>query len=151
MRVCRPFLKAQVKEHRQKVLKVFKKLQKVIRILQNVSSHGKAMRDNSLSGLIPPLRKTLGVWLYKTRVFLSSGADDETNVAFRPGTLATRDIRGNKVKDNALVQKDPEFSEGEISDSLDENDDEEARGFKAGGGSDVEGDYGDKENNGRAV
>lgn len=151
MRVCMPFMKGQMKEHRQKVLKVFKKLQKVIRLLQNVSSHGKAMRDNSLSGLIPPLRKTLEVWLYKTREFLSSGADDETNVAFRLGTLATRDIHGNKLKDNALVQEDPEVSEGEISESLDEDDDEEARGFKAGGGSDVEGDYGDKENNGRAV
>lgn len=151
MRVCMPFLKGQMKGHRQKVLKVFKKLQKVVRLLQNVSSHGKAMRDNSLSGLIPPLRKTLEVWLYKTREFLSSGADDETNVAFRLGTLATRDIHGNKLKDNALVQADPEVSEGEISESLDEDDDEDARGFKAGGGSDDESESGDKENNGRAV
>lgn len=127
MRVCMPFLKGQMKDHRQRVLKVFKKQQKVIRLLQHVCSHGKAMRSNGLSGLVPPLRKTLEVWLYKTREFLSSGAD-EAAVSFRVGTLATRDLQGNRLKDNTLVQPDAELSSDDAISEIDEvdrDDDEE--------------------------
>jgi hypothetical protein len=115
MRVCIPFLKDQVGEHRGLVLKVFKVQQNVIRLLQHICSHGKATRDATMSSLVPPLRKTLEVWLYKTRDFFLANNGHDSCISFRVGTLATRDIHGNKLKDNSLVQREDELSDDLMS------------------------------------
>lgn len=115
MRVAMPLLRQNSNHHLAEVVEILKVQRGVIRILQQLCSHSKAIQDRSLSSLVPPLRKSLEVCLYKIREQLQ-GHRESGKVTLLFGTLATRDITGKKLTRNALVESAEELSDDLLED-----------------------------------
>lgn len=97
-----PYLKEHYKEHRPSVVAVCKMHQKPTRLLQTFCAHSKYTRDTSLTGLVPPLRKSLELLLYRVKDMLQAHNADE---AFTLGNLKHRDINGEVLGSQHLQYK----------------------------------------------
>lgn len=117
---CLSFLKENFKEYRNSVVQICKMHQKPTRILQTFCAHSKFTRDSSLTGLVPPLRKSLELLLYRVKDLLQShNATD----AFQLGNLKHRDINGDVLSSQHLQYKSE--SEGASEYSSEEGTDED--------------------------
>lgn len=127
MKVCLPYLKDNFQEQRSMVVQICKMHQKPTRILQTFCAHSKFIRDTSLTGLVPPLRKSLELLLYRVKDLLQSNSAMD---AFQMGNLKHRDINGEVLSSQHLQYKsesDPgsEYSTAEETD--DDGDEKETR------------------------
>lgn len=109
---CVPFLKEKFREHRSKVVQLCKMHQKPTRILQTFCAHSKSIRDTSLTGLVPPLRKSLELLLYKVKELLQV---HNAMGAFQMGNLKHRDINGEVLSSQHLQYKSESDGESEYS------------------------------------
>lgn len=118
LKSCLPFLKERYREHRGSVIQICKMHQKPTRILQTFCAHSKFTRDTSLTGLVPPLRKSLELLLYRVKDLLQAhNASD----AFQLGNLKHRDINGEVLGSQHLQYKS-ESENGSEYDSDDASD-----------------------------
>lgn len=124
LKTCLPFLKEMYKEHRSEVVRLCKMHQKPSRVLQSFCAHSKSIRDTSLTGLVPPLRKALELLLYRVKDLLQAhNAMD----AFQLGNLKHRDINGEVLSSQHLQYKSAsEESEYSSAEGTDEDEDERA-------------------------
>ncbi|CDF77490.1 unnamed protein product [Chondrus crispus] len=112
LKSCLPFLKENFKEHRSAVVQICKAHQKPTRVLQTFCAHSKFTRDSSLTGLVPPLRKSLELLLYRVKDLMQShNATD----AFQLGNLKHRDINGDVLNSQHLQYKSESENESEYS------------------------------------
>lgn len=129
---CVPFLKAQFRDYKAQVVQVCKLHQKPTRLLQTFCAHSKYIRDTSLTGLVPPLRRALELVLYRVKdVLQSHNATD----AFELGNLKHRDINGEVLGSQQLQYKSDSSSseeedqagqgEGENEDAMTDQDEDE--------------------------
>jgi hypothetical protein len=119
LRTGLPFLKERFRQDPKGVVKVLKTQQKATRLLQSFCAHGKSLRDTKLAGLVPPLRKSLELLLYKVKEILQM---QNKQRAFSVADLKNRNIRGD------VVEADDQYLE-RISSEADvtESDSEELR------------------------
>lgn len=110
LKSCVPFLKEHYKEDRGSVIQTCKMHQKPTRILQTFCAHSKFTRDTSLTGLVPPLRKSLELLLYRVKDLLQAHRASE---AFQLGNLKHRDINGEVLGSQHLQYKSESENESE--------------------------------------
>ncbi|CAN8064786.1 unnamed protein product [Agarophyton chilense] len=106
-----PYLKSRFREHRSAVIQICKMHQKPTRLLQTLCAHSKFIRDTSLTNLVPSLRKSLELVLYRVKELLQ--ANNAKN-AFQLGNLKHRDING-EVLSSQHLQYNSESEESEYS------------------------------------
>lgn len=116
-----PFLKNNFKQDYATVVPILKGQQKATRLLQSLCSHGKSLRDPSLTAIVPSLRKALELLLYKVKDVLVSHSK---NQAFTVADLKNRNIQGDVVSAEEQYNNHADVSDGESTDS----DSEEANG-----------------------
>lgn len=115
LKTCLPFLKEHFSEHRSSVVQICKIHQKPTRILQTFCAHSKRTRDTSLTGLVPPLRKSLELLLYRVKDLLhTNNATD----AFQLGNLKHRDINGEVLSSQHLQYKSESEDESQYGSDL---------------------------------
>lgn len=130
LRSCLPFLKEQFKDHRGSVIQICKMHQKPTRLLQTFCAHSKFTRDSSLTGLVPPLRKSLELLLYRVKDLLH--AHNATD-AFQLGNLKHRDINGEVLSSQHLQYKSDSEEESQYGTIPPSDDDVDERGSRATG------------------
>jgi hypothetical protein len=107
LRTSLPFLKDEFRQEPKSVVKILKSQQKATRLLQSFCAHGKSLRDTTLASLVPPLRKSLELLLYKVKELLQS---QNKQRAFTVSDLKNRNIRGD------VVQAEDQYFEQDVSD-----------------------------------
>lgn len=127
LKICLPFLKETFGEHRSSVIQMCKMHQKPTRALQTFCAHSKSVRDISLTGLVPPLRKSLELLLYRVKDLLQSHNATE---AFQLGNLKHRDINGEVLSSQHMQYKSESENESEYNsgEETDGDGDEEEQG-----------------------
>lgn len=109
---------------RQRVLAIFKKLQKSTRQVQNICTHGKNIAKNmALTSLIPHVKRALETFLFKIQaVFVSTG----NRTAVKIGNLKHKGLDGKEfaINENGLVG-DEEDEDEEDEDEVDEDEEDE--------------------------
>lgn len=130
LKSCLPFLKEQFKDHRGSVVQICKMHQKPTRMLQTFCAHSKFTRDSSLTGLVPPLRKSLELLLYRVKDLLH--AHNATD-AFQLGNLKHRDINGEVLSSQQLQYKSDSEDESQYGTVRDSDDDGDKRESQAMG------------------
>lgn len=118
---CLPFLKENFAHHRKTVLRILKSQQKATRLLQVFCAHSKSIRETSLTTLVPPLRRSLELLLYRVKEMLQSL--DETG-AYSLGNLKHRDINGEVVSSQEQYhsESDSNMTPSQFDEDEDEND-----------------------------
>ncbi|KAI0567100.1 hypothetical protein FGB62_4g050 [Gracilaria domingensis] len=122
LKIFLPFLKDHFRKHRSTVIQICKMHQKPTRLLQTLCAHSKFIRDTSLTTLVPSLRKSLELVLYRVKELLET---NNGKGAFELGNLKHRDINGEVLSSQHLQYKS-ESEESEYSSVAvtDEDDDE---------------------------
>eukprot|EP00178_Gracilaria_changii_P006799 TRINITY_DN220_c0_g2_i1.p1 TRINITY_DN220_c0_g2~~TRINITY_DN220_c0_g2_i1.p1 ORF type:complete len:1526 (+),score=223.61 TRINITY_DN220_c0_g2_i1:1259-5836(+) len=123
LKVFLPYLKEGYREHRGTVIQICKLHQKPTRLLQTLCAHSKFIRDTSLTNLVPSLRKSLELVLYRVKELLQA---NNAKRAFALGNLKHRDINGEVLSSQHLQYKS-ESEESEYS-SLAVTDDDNDEG-----------------------
>lgn len=129
MKTCLPFLKQKFSDYPTEVVQICRSHQKPTRVLQSFCAHSKAIRDTSLTGLVPPLRKSLELLLYRVKEILQV---HNAMGAFQMGNLKHRDIHGDIVGSQDLAYGNDDSRENEQEEEEDGNDngdEEEERGI----------------------
>lgn len=134
MKICLPFLKQKFSDFSAQVVQICRIHQKPTRLLQTFCAHSKAIRDTSLTGLVPPLRKSLELLLYRVKEILQA---HNAMGAFQMGNLKHRDIHGEIVGSQDLA-----YNNDNANENSDENHD--------GNDGDNDGDDGGEEEEKRA-
>lgn len=119
LKICLPFLKQKFGDHSAQVVQICRSHQKPTRVLQTFCAHSKAIRDTSLTGLVPPLRKSLELLLYRVKEILQI---HNAMGAFQLGNLKHRDIHGEVVGSQDSVYNHEDGAEGD--EAPEEGDDE---------------------------
>ena len=106
-----PYFKANFRSERDQILDILKVQQKTTRLLQTFCSHGKAVRNSALTSIVPSLRKSLELFLYRVKEMMQArGAIG----AFCLGNLKHRDIAGQVVPSQIQeVDDSSEYSDEE--------------------------------------
>ncbi|PXF47554.1 Fanconi anemia group D2 protein [Gracilariopsis chorda] len=129
LKICLPFLREHFKKHRSMVIQVCKMHQKPTRLLQTLCAHSKFTRDTSLTSLVPPLRKSLELLLYRVKEVLQV---NNAKGAFQLGNLKHRDINGEVLSSQHLQYKS-ESEESEYSSLALTDEDEDEIKSRTGG------------------
>eukprot|EP00042_Codosiga_hollandica_P056682 m.822746 g.822746 ORF g.822746 m.822746 type:complete len:144 (+) comp59401_c1_seq19:3694-4125(+) len=94
LRVCLPFLEKHFRDNTERVLGLIKEWQISTRFLQILCGHTKVLRDDSLTTHVPPLKRCLETFVYRTKAMLAA---NNCASAFWLGTLKHRDLGGKVV------------------------------------------------------
>lgn len=128
LKICLPFLREHFKEHRSTVIQICKMHQKPTRLLQTLCAHSKFILDTSLTSLVPPLRRSLELLLYRVKEVLQV---NNAKHAFQLGNLKHRDINGEVLSSQHLQYKS-ESEESEYSSLALTDEDEDENKSKTG-------------------
>lgn len=120
MKTCLPFLKQKFSDYPTEVVQICRSHQKPTRLLQTFCAHSKVIRDTSLTGLVPPLRKSLELLLYRVKEILQV---HNAMGAFQMGNLKHRDIHGEIVGSQDLA-----YDNGDDGENDEDNEDNEEDG-----------------------
>lgn len=120
---CMPFLNDRFKDFSNNVVQTCRNHQKPTRLLQSFCAHSKSVRDTTLTGLVPPLRKCLELLVYQVKSLLRG---HNSGQAFQLGNLKHRDINGMVINSQQMApeeeeQKDDEEEEVEDDEGEDDN------------------------------
>ncbi|KAK9719616.1 hypothetical protein K7432_004682 [Basidiobolus ranarum] len=108
-----PCLDVNFRTYRNEILSIFKKIQNATRILQNVCSHSKVIKDLVLTANVPLMRKALETLLFRVKALLEH---NHCLGAFWLGNLKHRSITGEEVS-SQIPQEDIQDEESEGSGS----------------------------------
>lgn len=96
-----PFLKTHFRSYKEQVMKIIQGLQSCTRRLQIVCAHGKVIKDRSLVGLVPTLRKEMEKFIYEVKGLLVA---HNCSSAFKIGTLKHRSLQGDEVASQMIAE-----------------------------------------------
>ncbi|ELR12879.1 Fanconi anemia complementation group D2 family protein [Acanthamoeba castellanii str. Neff] len=115
-----PFLSAHFLGHQEEILSTFKSLQQATRTLQALCAHSKVEKLVVLVNLVPPMRRSLELLLYKVKAML---IENDSLGAFSLGNLKHRDLAGREVPSQLDLDQ--------YDDDDDDDDDEDGEGEEA--------------------
>ncbi|KAF9359265.1 Fanconi anemia group D2 protein [Mortierella sp. AD094] len=112
-----PFLGIHFRGHQDTVAKIFKNhLQAATRSLQNVCSHAKASREQTLMVMVPSIKKTMESLIFEVKLMLEN---NDAGAAFWLGNLKHRNLRGEEISSQL-----PDISEDDQDQDLEDEIDE---------------------------
>ncbi|GFU37970.1 fanconi anemia group D2 protein [Nephila pilipes] len=95
---------------KEDVICLMKILQVSTRYLQHVCCHSKVLKDVTLINHVPPLKKSLEVFVFRVKMMLAVNKCEE---AFWLGNLKNRDLKGEEILSQAM-QEDNEDSNSDV-------------------------------------
>ncbi|KAG0320044.1 Fanconi anemia group D2 protein [Linnemannia gamsii] len=100
-----PFMGVHFRGHQDTVAKIFKNyLQSATRSLQNVCGHAKASREQSLTAMVPAIRKTMESLIFEVKLMLEN---NDASAAFWLGNLKHRNLAGEEISSQLpLISED---------------------------------------------
>ncbi|KAI8982985.1 Fanconi anaemia protein FANCD2 [Pilobolus umbonatus] len=110
-----PYFTGIFKLYKSEILAIFKDFQMSTRALQVICSHVKVLKDVTLSGYVPPLKKALETVIFQVKILMTENR--LSTKAFYLGALKHRDIRGVEVSSQIPRDMD-EDSPGEENSQL---------------------------------
>ncbi|KAK3837824.1 MAG: Fanconi anemia protein FANCD2 [Linnemannia elongata] len=104
-----PFMGVHFRGHQDTVAKIFKNnLQSATRSLQNVCGHAKASREQSLTAMVPAIRKTMESLIFEVKLMLEN---NDASAAFWLGNLKHRNLAGEEISSQLPVISEDEQDE----------------------------------------
>ena len=94
-----PLLDFIFREKNSEVTSLLKSLQQGTRCLQHYCTHSKNIKDISLTRYVPPLRKSMEMFLFRVKAML--GANNCTD-AFTIGNLKNKNLQGDVIESQSL-------------------------------------------------
>ncbi|KAG9064770.1 Fanconi anemia group D2 protein [Linnemannia hyalina] len=116
-----PFMGVHFRGHQDTVAKIFKNnLQSATRSLQNVCGHAKASREQSLTAMVPAIRKTMESLIFEVKLMLEN---NDASAAFWLGNLKHRNLAGEEISSQLPVISEDEQDEDVVDEiaSMSEN------------------------------
>ncbi|KAF9341448.1 Fanconi anemia group D2 protein [Linnemannia elongata] len=116
-----PFMGVHFRGHQDTVARIFKNnLQSATRSLQNVCGHAKASREQSLTAMVPAIRKTMESLIFEVKLMLEN---NDASAAFWLGNLKHRNLAGEEISSQLPVISDDEQDEDVVDEieSMSEN------------------------------
>ncbi|KAF9082104.1 Fanconi anemia group D2 protein [Mortierella sp. AD031] len=113
-----PFMGVHFRGHQDTVARIFKNhLQAATRSLQNVCGHAKASREQSLTAMVPAIKKTMESLIFEVKLMLEN---NDASAAFWLGNLKHRNLAGEEISSQLPVISEDEHHDDEIE-SMSEN------------------------------
>ncbi|GFY79169.1 fanconi anemia group D2 protein [Trichonephila inaurata madagascariensis] len=94
-------------ERKEEVICLMKILQVSTRYLQHVCCHSKVLKDVTLINHVPPLKKSLEVFVFRVKMMLAVNKCEE---AFWIGNLKNRDLKGEEILSQAMQEENEDFN-----------------------------------------
>ncbi|KAF9132558.1 Fanconi anemia group D2 protein [Mortierella sp. 14UC] len=107
-----PFMGVHFRGHQDTVAKIFKNhLQAATRSLQNVCGHAKASREQTLTAMVPAIKKTMESLIFEVKLMLEN---NDASAAFWLGNLKHRNLAGEEISSQLPVISESEDAVDEI-------------------------------------
>ncbi|KAF8943507.1 Fanconi anemia group D2 protein [Haplosporangium gracile] len=120
-----PFMGMHFRGHQDTVAKIFKNhLQSATRSLQNVCGHAKASREQSLTAMVPAIRKTMESLIFEVKLMLEN---NDASAAFWLGNLKHRNLAGEEISSQLPVISEDEQDEDVVDEIESMSEDGETR------------------------
>ncbi|KAG0275935.1 Fanconi anemia group D2 protein [Linnemannia exigua] len=107
-----PFMGVHFRGHQDTVARIFKNhLQAATRSLQNVCGHAKASREQTLTAMVPAIKKTMESLIFEVKLMLEN---NDASAAFWLGNLKHRNLAGEEISSQLPVVSEDDDIEDEI-------------------------------------
>ncbi|KAK3841792.1 MAG: Fanconi anemia protein FANCD2 [Linnemannia gamsii] len=96
-----PFMGVHFRGHQDTVARIFKNhLQAATRSLQNVCGHAKASREQTVTAMVPAIKKTMESLIFEVKLMLEN---NDASAAFWLGNLKHRNLAGEEISSQLPV------------------------------------------------